>query len=234
MKYENYVFDLYGTLVDIRTDEGQKELWKKCVHRLEKKEVFIDPDAMRIQYHEIIEREKTARDDVRYPEVNVIRVFDEIFRGQLSERELNEFAWYFRRQSTLKLQLYDGVTELLEYIRNNGGRIILLSNAQACFTMPELKKLELLKYLDHVFISSDYGVCKPDEVFWKIMIDRTKIDPHKTVMIGNDYFSDISGAKAFGVKGIYIHQDISPQNEPEFTCEAKIMDGNVRKIAEYL
>ena len=181
----------------------------------------------------------TVRGDVGHLIENV--VYLELVRrgyrvcaGKLDEKELNEFAWYFRQKSTLKLQLYDGVTELLEYIRNNGGRIILLSNAQACFTMPELKKLDLLKYLDHVFISSDYGVCKPDEAFWKIMIDRTKIDPHKTVMIGNDYFSDISGARAFGVKGIYIHQDISPQNEPEFTSEAKIMDGNVRKIAEYL
>ena len=234
MRYDNYVFDLYGTLIDIRTDEEQDELWNKSAIWLEKKGVLIEPETMRTMYHEIIEREKAGRKDVRYPEVSVKGVFDEICAGKLDEKELNEFAWYFRQKSTLRLQLYDGVIELLEYIRNNGGKTILLSNAQACFTVPELMKLDLLKYLDHVFISSDYGVCKPDEAFWKIMIDRTKIDPHKTVMIGNDYFSDISGARAFGVKGIYIHQDISPQNEPEFTCEAKIMDGNVRKIAEYL
>ena len=27
--YENYVFDLYGTLVDIHTDESRKEVWEK-------------------------------------------------------------------------------------------------------------------------------------------------------------------------------------------------------------
>ena len=27
--YQNYIFDLYGTLVDIRTDEWQAQLWKK-------------------------------------------------------------------------------------------------------------------------------------------------------------------------------------------------------------
>ena len=26
--YENYFFDLYGTLVDIRTDEGKLSLWR--------------------------------------------------------------------------------------------------------------------------------------------------------------------------------------------------------------
>ena len=27
--YKNYVFDFYGTLVDIRTDEEKKEIWDK-------------------------------------------------------------------------------------------------------------------------------------------------------------------------------------------------------------
>ena len=27
--YKNYLFDLYGTLVDIKTDEQSKKLWKK-------------------------------------------------------------------------------------------------------------------------------------------------------------------------------------------------------------
>jgi len=28
-RYENYVFDLYGTLVDIHTDENSEGLWEK-------------------------------------------------------------------------------------------------------------------------------------------------------------------------------------------------------------
>ena len=28
-KYDNYVFDLYGTLVDIHTDESSQEIWDK-------------------------------------------------------------------------------------------------------------------------------------------------------------------------------------------------------------
>ena len=29
MKYKNYIFDLYGTLADIETDEQEMKLWKK-------------------------------------------------------------------------------------------------------------------------------------------------------------------------------------------------------------
>lgn len=28
-KYDNYVFDLYGTLIDIRTDENDLKAWEK-------------------------------------------------------------------------------------------------------------------------------------------------------------------------------------------------------------
>ena len=29
MKYENYVFDLYGTLIDIHKDEEDEKAWEK-------------------------------------------------------------------------------------------------------------------------------------------------------------------------------------------------------------
>ena len=29
LPYKNYIFDLYGTLTDIRTDEESRSLWKK-------------------------------------------------------------------------------------------------------------------------------------------------------------------------------------------------------------
>ena len=29
MKYDNYLFDLYGTLVDIHTDEQHSEVWER-------------------------------------------------------------------------------------------------------------------------------------------------------------------------------------------------------------
>ena len=29
MKYKNYIFDLYGTLIDINTNEWSAQLWKK-------------------------------------------------------------------------------------------------------------------------------------------------------------------------------------------------------------
>ena len=31
LNYDNYVFDLYGTLVDIHTDENKAEIWERSM-----------------------------------------------------------------------------------------------------------------------------------------------------------------------------------------------------------
>ena len=40
--YQNYVFDLYGTLIDIHTDESSKNFFKKYVKWLRKQGYYFD------------------------------------------------------------------------------------------------------------------------------------------------------------------------------------------------
>ena len=55
-------------------------------------------------------------------------------------------------------------------------------------------------------------------------------------MIGNDYISDMSGAAKANLHGIYIHQDISTPilDEEKIIADYKIMDGDFRKIKEFI
>ena len=67
-------------------------------------------------------------------------VFAELLDTDDPER-IREAAWAFRRASTTHLRLYAGVRELLKRLRETDARVILLSNAQALFTRPELALL---------------------------------------------------------------------------------------------
>ena len=69
-----------------------------------------------------------------------------------------------------------------------------------------------------------------------IPIKKYDLDPDKTVMIGNDYISDMSGAAKANLHGIYIHQDISTPilDEEKIIADYKIMDGDFRKIKEFI
>ena len=134
------------------------------------------------------------------------------------------------------IQLYDGVIELLEGLKDAGKKIFLLSNAQESFTVPEMDELGILKYFDGIMISSEERVSKPQRQFFEKLLAKYELNPKDCLMVGNDKNSDMQGAKGAGIDGLYIHQEISPDVEDESEVEAKwkIMDGDVHKILGYI
>ena len=58
MIYDNYIFDLYGTLIDIHTDEEAKEFWEKVAGYI-KKEFGLEfkPDELHRRYREVYDEE---------------------------------------------------------------------------------------------------------------------------------------------------------------------------------
>ena len=112
-----------------------------------------------------------------------------------------------------KLVCYNNVHNVLEQIKNEGGHIYLLSNAQRLFTQKELNDTNLTKYFDDIFISSDKGVKKPDSSFINELLEKHSLIKSETVMIGNEIKSDIGSAVAAGIDGIYLNTYSHTQQE---------------------
>ena len=210
--YRNIIFDLYGTLIDIRTDEYSIDFWRKAVQVFAMGGASFSPGELRTSYTRYVKR---INADVT---------------------QLRDTAYRFRKDSTLMIQLYDGVIELLEGLKDAGKKIFLLSNAQESFTVPEMDELGILKYFDGIMISSEERVSKPQRQFFEKLLAKYELNPKDCLMVGNDKNSDMQGAKGAGIDGLYIHQEISPDVEDESEVEAKwkIMDGDVHKILGYI
>ena len=131
------------------------------------------------------------------------------------------------------MRLYEGTKEMLSEVKNSGRKIYLLSNAQRIFTEYEMNALEITKYFDGIFVSSDEGCKKPDLKFFRKLIDSCKIVPERAVMVGNDGICDVEGAKNAGLSTLYVHTDISPKGEkPEADFVLDHMD--MKRITEIL
>lgn len=244
MKYENYIFDLYGTLVDIRTDEEKSELWEKLALFYGYYDAHYTPEELKKRYRELVsgkEKElkeqilkketveakaentsaagaalKRKEDDVHeaHPEIKIEYVFQKLFEEKGVKADLTlavHAGQFFRILSTEYVRLYDGVVELLSTIKKAGKPIYLLSNAQRIFTEYEMHTLGIAEYFDDILISSECSVKKPDERFYKILLDRHPMKLEDSIMIGNDANSDIAGAKGVGLHTFYIHSNISPK-----------------------
>lgn len=235
--FKNYLFDLYGTLIDIRTDEDSPELWNKLAIFYSYKRAVYTPEEIKAKYRELSLKEKEKVEklypDHRCIDINLTNVFRQLYelRGvEVSDEHLRTTASFFRCTSTVKLELYPGVIDLLETLKQKGKRIYLVSNAQHDFTMPEIIALGLDKYFDYMLISSDVFCAKPDPHIYEILFERFNLKKSESVMIGNDCYSDIESAYEFGIKSLYIDQEISSEIKGELKSDFSVMDGDVTKI----
>ena len=236
--YDNYIFDLYGTLVDIHTNEENPYLWKKMTEIYASYGAYYDKGELKKTFRSRCqELEKVAEN--QWFETNVTEVFQWCFSQKgisVSLEIARNIAIFFRVLSRKYIRCYDGVVELLKMLKKSGKKIYLLSNAQSDFTRPEITLLGLEKYFDGIFISSEVGVKKPGKEFYEKLIYTYNLEPARSIMIGNDIKADILGAKAVGFHTLYIHSNISPAEDVEqmgknFGATYIIWDGDFCKIA---
>lgn len=240
--FKNYIFDLYGTLIDINTDEGQDDLWEKMALYYNYKGASYTGKSFRREYARLCKEEKQKvkkahpqfKNDV---DIKIEKVFTRLFEDmniEADEKEVANVCTIFRCFSTKYIKLYDGVIDLLDTLKSKGKKIYLLSNAQRSFTMNELNMTGLTPYFDGIFISSDREVCKPSPCFYNGLIEEYDLNKDECVMVGNDYKADINGSKRCGIKSLYIHQSISPEIKGKVNTPWVIMDGDVYKIKQLI
>lgn len=200
----NVMFDLYGTLIDIHTDEENDNFWIKVAKKLKKYKEY-DHKVLKEEYLNYV---KYLEKDIE--EIEIRDVFKYLFNTNLEDTE--KICQIFRKLSTEYIRLYKGVKKLLKRLKKEGIKLYVLSNAQTSFTIPELKKLGIYKYFDGIAISSDYKYKKPNQNFFKNAMKSFKIEIADTMMIGNDYECDILPSIELGLKYIFIESNLTPKN----------------------
>lgn len=218
MKYTDLIFDLYGTLVDIHTEENDL-VWEKCAIFFGFCGVHCTGSQLKQAFQQAMaRREAQAGQSYEcFPDIP----FEQVMSQLLSEGGVTEnvrmlgiqAAQLFRIQSIEYIRLYPHVPEALASLRKKGYHLWLLSNAQQIFTAYELRHLGLDQSFDGIYLSSDYGCRKPDARFYRALLTEQKLDPDKCIMIGNDRQTDIAGAKGLGIATLYMHTALTPADQ---------------------
>ena len=218
MTYTDLIFDLYGTLVDIHTEESDAVWEKTAIYFGFYGAHYTGPELKRAFDAAIAAREAKAGQSYEcFPDIPFETVMAQLFqdRGvtEDSERLGVNAAQLFRILSFDYIRLYPDVPDALALLRAKGFRLWLLSNAQQVFTAYELRHLGLGEQLDGIFLSSDYRCRKPDSRFFRALLESRQLDPGKCLMIGNDRQTDIAGAAALGLATLYMHTGMTPSDQ---------------------
>ncbi|MEJ2091182.1 MAG: HAD family hydrolase [Syntrophobacterales bacterium] len=212
MAIEAVIFDLYGTLVDIWTDENDLQPYQTLCHFLKYYAISFEPEELAGLYQEAAAAQLQDRPSP-FSEIDIFLVFEEILSeglGKSPERSLVIWlARLFRSLTTRRLQLFSDTLKALEEL-GPIYRLGLVSDAQWVFSEPEIRFLGLEKYLDAVVLSSRYFVSKPSPQIYSLALKAMQVGPTQALYVGNDPLRDVPGPQAIGMPVILIHREGPP------------------------
>jgi putative hydrolase of the HAD superfamily len=202
-------FDLYGTLIDIRTDEHDPWVYSVLSKYLSYHSVNITPEELKETYLGRIEQhfEKSGEE---YPEVDINEIFNEIMHQygnkKYDEAAVSDTALLFRSLTIRQFGLFPSVADTLTRLYENYNMAII-SDAQWAFTEPEIEMLGLDQFFRFIILSSRFGFKKPDVRLFELAMKNLDVKPEESIYIGDIPQRDLVGAKRAGMKCILFRSE---------------------------
>lgn len=170
------------------------------------REKKITKEALRYQ------RLKTVFDQLRHP------VSDEVIHS-LSSEYINHLSSY--------THLFPDTVAVLNYLRPRY-RLHIITNGFQEIQEKKLKNSGIHHFFEHIVDSEMAGVKKPNPIIFELALDRAKVHPQKSLMIGDSLEADILGAKSVGLHTLHFNAHGDP-----FHDHAPIIT-QLREIKTYL
>ncbi|MGC9217657.1 HAD family hydrolase [Acidithiobacillus sp.] len=235
------LFDLYGTLIHIQTDENAPHIYWAISQFLSYHRIVLRPEAVQEQYQQRVREQKRTSAET-WPEMDAQAAWEDILRGgshhfveegrdadgvervRTRRRRLaRELARLHRALSRTQLERYPWAKGLLKQLRGTF-RLGVVSDAQRAFALPELRVTKIRKYFDAIAISGDLGYRKPDPRLFHAVCSDLGVSPSEAIFVGNDMFRDIFGAREAGLRTIWVKTDQGAQNYRDVRAEYDARD----------
>lgn len=219
-------FDLDHTLWDFERNSAFtfEKIFAERQVNLELQDFLAVYVPANFKFWKMYREEKITKSELRYQRLR--SVFDTIgyktsddLIHTLSEDYINHLSSFNH--------LFPNTVEVLDYLRPNY-KLHIITNGFQEIQGKKLRNSGIYDYFDQIIDSEMAGVKKPNPIIFKLALEKAKVEPYRSLMIGDSLEADILGAKAVGLHTLHFNA----HREKEHT-EAPIIY-NLREIKSLL
>lgn len=202
------LFEPYGTLLEIETDERDWYAYLNLSRFLEYRGVRYSADELRWLWFEKISAQLAAGAG-SFPEVDVRAVWRELIEsradgctpatGKEHQTFLTDVVLLHRALTRRTLRLMEGVRSVLDALQRQV-KLGIVTDSQPDYIWPELRTTGIRPYFAAVEVSGARGYRKPDTRLFASAVAMLGVAPEHTVFVGVDTGRDIAGARAAGLR----------------------------------
>lgn len=148
------------------------------------------------------------------------------FGYEITNEEAQVFQKDYEKHQDL-IELKPDMIDALNYCKRKKIILGIITNGPMSHQRKKIKRLQLEQWIpeNHIFISSEVGVAKPNSRIFEIAEKKLKLKKEDTYFVGDSIQNDIVGAKSVGWKTIWSNDrnksELEIPVDPDFIINEK-------------
>ena len=238
MKISGIVFDLWHTLMTYGTNSVER-LINLRVTRIRK--LFNNKYTERSIYNTLkeAEHEAEAERSATNREVDsweIAKLIVQRLPGLMPTREILSSLQKIYDDTLLEVPmlLLPNTKETLEQLKSSNYVLAILSNTSHGYILRKIMdRFDILHMFKVTLFSDEFGRRKPDPSFYQRLFDVLAIPPGELLFVGDNWQTDIVGAKSMGMQTLYYrHPWVERYSPPTSDEPPQIAD--IKQILQFL
>jgi len=219
------LFDYGHTLVHFF---HQKRTNSNAIRNLKKvlRDLGVIVDVQRIQ--SVFDGYAYRPDNVVSMQVEFKEIFDRFGVENYNNNDVQQAIDGYWKPYIRNARVRKGVKTLLTSLTLKELRLGIVSNIWSGGMNPVLQREGLYEYFHTVVASIDVGFNKPDPRIFQIALSQLQLNPHETVMVGDNPEKDILGAHKLGITTVRLLR--GPHRGKPDVVKSDYKIGNLRSL----
>ena len=202
------LFEPYGTLIDVETDERDWYAYLNLSRFLEYRGVRLSADELRWLWFERVAQQQQEGDGP-YPEFSARAIWRELLTQHAvpcrhvrvldDDTFIADITTLHRALTRRTLRLMEDVRPLLEDLSGRV-RLGIVTDCQPDYILPELQITGIDRYFQAAAVSGEYGYRKPDPRLFRKALHTLGVPAEQALFVGVDTGIDITGARNVGMR----------------------------------